>query len=636
VQCIEAKLQRQNDLQTTVDLLNEFAYEIRHADASLSMQKSKQAMELAEGAGYQKGLAAALLNQGFGQMVQASYTAAFQTLHKAASLFTALEEPSGHAHTLYNIGVVYNRIGEYNQALDFFEQSLSLRQALHDQHGQAACHMQLAYIHERFGNDTTSIEYYERCLAIHKDAGEEAGIGAALLGIGIVKQKMACYEEAEAYLLKSFDIRKRIGETHGWLVSMNYIGEFYLAQNKLDEAGKWLSEAIWSAERQKPPFPANLCRLYTSHAKVKMRQEEYNEAEQHLQQALQIATEDNLKYLVYDIHLAFSEVYQRQGDYQRALASYQYYHNTKEEVINLSASAKLKNLELAHQIEAERKEAEIYRLRHIELKKAYEQLERTKEQLVQAEKMAYLGHLTAGIAHEIQNPLNFVNNFSEANTEIAQELLEEISLGHLAEAKQLVEDIQQNQKKIILHGKRASSVVKSMLQHSRVRTGKQVQVNLNALADEYLQLSLQGYRIKVKEFATTVEIDFDKNIPEVTLVPQDIGRVLLNLYDNAFYAVNKKKEQLNGSFVPMVEVTTKCEGDYIVIIIKDNGVGMPAEIADKIFQPFFTTKPTGEGTGLGLSLSYDIIINGYGGTMSVQSKEGKGSTFVVQLPINLQ
>ena len=268
-----------------------------------------------------------------------------------------------------------------------------------------------------------------------------------------------------------------------------------------------------------------------------------------------------------------------------------------------------------------------------EIEKAYTKLKATQSQLIQSEKMASLGELTAGIAHEIQNPLNFVNNFSEVNTELIAELKEEIEKGDKKESLAIADDIAKNEEKIMHHGKRADSIVKSMLQHSRSSGNEKVPSDINALADEYLRLSYHGLRAKDKSFNAEYKTDFDENLPKINIIPQDIGRVLLNLINNAFHAVDEKAKKDHKDYKPAVFVSSKKLKDHVEIRIQDNGDGIPNNIKDKIFQPFFTTKPTGQGTGLGLSLSYDIITNGHGGKLKMETKASEGSTFIIQLPI---
>jgi len=260
--------------------------------------------------------------------------------------------------------------------------------------------------------------------------------------------------------------------------------------------------------------------------------------------------------------------------------------------------------------------------------------------------MASLGELTAGIAHEIQNPLNFVNNFSEINKELIEELKaknEELKIEN-ADVKDLLNDIEDNSEKINHHGKRADAIVKSMLQHSRTSSGKKEPTDINALADEYLRLSYHGMRAKDKSFNCEMKTDFDETLQKINVVPQDIGRVLLNLFNNAFYACAERKnlerknlegfQNLQGlnPYLPTVTVITRRENHQVTITVRDNGNGIPDKIKDKIFQPFFTTKPTGQGTGLGLSLSYDIITKEHNGTIKVESEEGEGTEFTVSLP----
>lgn len=259
------------------------------------------------------------------------------------------------------------------------------------------------------------------------------------------------------------------------------------------------------------------------------------------------------------------------------------------------------------------------------------ELQATQKQLIQSEKMASLGELTAGIAHEIQNPLNFVNNFSEVSTELIKEMVEEVDKGNTDEVKMIADDLIGNLEKINHHGKRAADIVKGMLQHSRSGSSAKEPTDINALADEYLRLAYHGLRAKDKTFNAAMKTDYDPTIGNINIIPQDIGRVILNLITNAFYVVNEKAKQNIVGFEPKVEITTKKDGNKVLIAVKDNGNGISQKVLDKIFQPFFTTKPTGQGTGLGLSLSYDIV-KAHGGELNVETKENEGTTFIILLP----
>ncbi|MBL7743064.1 MAG: two-component sensor histidine kinase [Chitinophagaceae bacterium] len=266
------------------------------------------------------------------------------------------------------------------------------------------------------------------------------------------------------------------------------------------------------------------------------------------------------------------------------------------------------------------------------LEKTLTELKSTQSQLIQSEKMASLGELTAGIAHEIQNPLNFVNNFSEVNSELIDEANAEMNKGNIPEARNILNDIKENEQKINHHGKRADAIVKGMLQHSRSSTGQKELININELADEYLRLAYHGLRARNKSFQASFTTDFDPSTGKINIIPQDIGRVLLNLFTNAFYSVMEKSKHRPEDYQPTVSVSTKKLNNTILVKVRDNGMGIPNEIIHKVFQPFFTTKPAGQGTGLGLSLSYDIITKGHGGELKAETKEGEFAEFTIILP----
>ncbi|MGE5394148.1 MAG: sensor histidine kinase [Candidatus Saccharibacteria bacterium] len=300
----------------------------------------------------------------------------------------------------------------------------------------------------------------------------------------------------------------------------------------------------------------------------------------------------------------------------------------KEDEINMAIARRKVELE---ELVAERT-AELTKQKE-ELEHTLNELRTTQAQLIQSEKMASLGELTAGIAHEIQNPLNFVNNFSEVNAELIAELEEERKKENrdFDNEQAILHDLKENEQKIIHHGKRAEAIVKGMLLHSRSSTGKKEPTDINALADEYLRLSYHGLRAKDKSFNATMETHFTPNLEKVNVIPQDMGRVILNLINNAFFAVTEKKKQSGEDYKPTVWVSTKKINGMIEISVKDNGIGIPQKVLDKIFQPFFTTKPSGQGTGLGLSMSYDII-KAHGGELTVKTREGEYTEFIIELP----
>jgi signal transduction histidine kinase len=318
------------------------------------------------------------------------------------------------------------------------------------------------------------------------------------------------------------------------------------------------------------------------------------------------------------------------GEYARASIALQ---NKVEEVSVLSQKAIAQEQEkqqiLASQnLMLEEKVSQ----RTSQLNESLNNLKAAQKQLIQSEKMASLGELTAGIAHEIQNPLNFVNNFSEVNGELIDEAKQAIEVGNSEDAKNALENLRANQEIINQHGKRADGIVKSMLAHSHSAVGTQEPTDINNLVNEYLRLSYHGFRTKDKSFSARLDTDLDADIGKVNVVPQEIGRVLLNIFNNGLYAVAEKTKHEGNGYQPAILVSSLRKNGEVKISIKDNGTGIPEKIADKIFQPFFTTKPTGQGTGLGLSLSYDIV-KAHGGEIKVQSEIGKGSEFTICLPL---
>jgi signal transduction histidine kinase len=293
-----------------------------------------------------------------------------------------------------------------------------------------------------------------------------------------------------------------------------------------------------------------------------------------------------------------------------------------------TASTRERNIQLEKEV-AKRTE-ELSRQKK-ELEQTLGSLKSTQAQLIHAEKMASLGELTAGIAHEIQNPLNFVNNFAELNTELNAEGRDALKSGNWEGAEEILMNILDNEQKILHHGKRADAIVKGMLQHSQKGSGTKEPANINNLVTEYLHLAYHGLKAKDKSFNAHLKTDLDPGIGSIDIIQQDIGRVLLNLFNNAFYAVSEKSKTAGPDYQPTVKVSTRKSSTGIEISVTDNGNGIPQSIKDKIFQPFFTTKPTGEGTGLGLSLSYDIV-KAHGGNITVDSLHGQSTTFTIILP----
>ena len=484
-------------------------------------------------------------------------------------------------------------------------------------------------LYREINDHKNAIVYFEKIRDIFDSLNYTEGYMTALLEIGKVYNKIGNFKKALEYHKHTYRIMDSIDSWKRTIPYMNYFLSLdYYGLKQYDEAKKLNEKAIIDFKRF----------------------------------WFEIGELSNMELLATQIDSA-------RGDGLGAFAHYKEYMSLKEKIrgdeIRKEAQKDKFKMEMEKQrAEQEKKDAIAKRTRNMQfiaigaisllgifllygyiqknkdnkrIEKAYTDLKSTQQQLVQSEKMASLGELTAGIAHEIQNPLNFVNNFSEVSNELIDEMKQELATGNQQLATEIADDIKKNLEKINHHGKRADAIVKGMLQHSRSSSGKKEPTDINELCDEYLNLSYHGLRAKDKSFNSSmipiaIGTDFEANIGNINIIPQDIGRVLLNLYNNAFYAVSEKKKQQQENYIPTVSVSTKKVGDKITISVIDNGNGISQKIVDKIFQPFFTTKPTGQGTGLGLSLSYDIV-KAHGGELKVETKEGAGSAFTINLPV---
>ncbi len=445
------------------------------------------------------------------------------------------------------------------------------------------------------GKMDSALFYYQHALTIVTEQKILKDMSDCLFGIATVFKQTGRYDSALVYAKKSWVIASQTGLSNEKIDALNLLTSTYALQRNTDSAYAYQSLAL------------NLKEVINGADKIRQVQMlSFNEEIRNQQKA-----EEQRKrtYYILIISLLVAVGF-------LLIISTIIYRNNKHRRKAYSL-LKSQKLEIDHQKQ--------------KLEATLAELKSTQAVLIHTEKMASLGELTAGIAHEIQNPLNFVNNFSEVNKELIGEMKEEIEKGNLEEVKTIANDIEANEEKINHHGKRADAIVKGMLQHSQASAGKKEPTDINKLADEYLRLAYHGLRAKDNSFNVTLNTDFDESIGNINIIPQDIGRVLLNLYNNALYAVNEKNQKNIEGFEPTVSVSTKKLRDKVEIKVADNGNGIPQKIVDKIFQPFFTTKPTGQGTGLGLSLTYDIV-KAHGGEIKVETKDGEGTTFIIQLP----
>jgi len=577
-----------------------------------------------------------------------------------------------------NIGIVYMGQGNYSPALRMFYGALKVAEANHDQFVTGSILNNIAIIHF-FQNKMPEAESdYRRMLAIAKKMSDTVGIIIAYNNIGEIQLQVHKPHEALANLNIARKLADIIKDPYMLTENSRTLGDVYFQLDSLTLASAQFNRSLALARQQGNSITTG--EALVGLAKVQNKQGLYKDALASGLEALQLAGKIGQVTQLRDGNEVVSAIYANMGDGVKALDHYKKYKTYSDSIRNLesermalafNADYNFSKKELEFQRKTLQQQWLIFSslailvalgvivwiinrnrkklhqankiLKHknevIEQEKATTEqtlykLRDTQAQLIQSEKMASLGEVTAGIAHEIQNPLNFVNNFSGVSIDLLKELVEDVNAGDLEDVLAIADDLTQNLGKINEHGKRADRIVKSMLEHTRLSTGKKAPIDLAKLVDEYFRLSYHGLQAKDKSFNAELITRFDDNLPVLNLIPQDIGRVLLNLFNNAFYAIQQKKITAGPGYQPAVEVSLKKKDSQIELIIKDNGTGIPDDIKDKIMQPFFTTKPSGEGVGLGLSLSYDIIVKAHGGQITVNSLLGTGTELIVTLPVN--
>jgi len=606
---------------------------------------------------------------------------------KYADELIALSQQAGNNKYLragyFLKGTKKRLLGNLEEALGAFFKSAAIAKKIRDVIGEGDSYGAIADVYSNADNHTNAKYYYYKAVNTLRPSGNSTSLASALLNAGDEFRKTNHYDSALLFFNEAKLIFDKADYLTGRAYSLGNIGMVYAKIGKNDLAVKNLTEALRMLEETEDCYP--MCDYLNSLTDVYLNKGDDRTAMNYALKSLRLAQQYELREQIADASLKLSELYEKAGNPGQSLKYYKTHIASKDSIHNIETERKMAGLRYTNdmsqkQIEVDllneqkrnqknltislyiilalatiilgillrnnRSKQKAYRILNLQKQETDEQktkaedalteLQVTQKQLIQSAKMASLGELTAGIAHEIQNPLNFVNNFSDVSVELLGELkegtLKKLSASDRSEADEIIKDLTDNLQKINDHGKRADAIVKGMLLHSRGSTGKKASTSMNALAEECLRLSYHGLRAKDKDFNANFTTKFDESIVRMELVPQDIARVLLNLYNNAFYAVNKKKSQLDGTFEPLVSVTTKRVGNTATLSVKDNGMGIPQNILDKIFQPFFTTKSTGQGTGLGLSLSYDII-KAHGGELTVETKEGEFAEFIIHLPI---
>ena len=682
---MKVKANEKSNIQE-IDELNRSAWFIRVTDSKKAFELGKKAVAFSRKINYKKGLAEALRIEGFGYIRLADYEKAHTCLQEAAVIFQTTNDTRGLAVTseylgiiqrnsgngaaaldyifkglelsrkakfeesettcLYQIGVTYRQLANYEIALDYLYQSLSLAKSVGFTVMEAYNLHIIGSIYFETEDYNQALHYFRQGLMIRQAAGDKWGEAGSLDQIGFTHMKLQNYQQAIDYCVESLAITKITCDKKGQSNALLHLAEAYEKIGDIGKASEFSQQSLLI--RQTAGDKRGEAELYLFLADL-LNETGLN-LSQKLHAALQIAEEIKATDLCSKVRLRLYQCYKKAGHFEQAIHQLELHIELEKELHKNTINQKILNLEISHKAEESRKEAERMKQSNDGLTRLNEEivsqkailentlveLKATQSQLIQSEKMASLGELTAGIAHEIQNPLNFVNNFSEVSNELIDEMKDELAKGNYDDAKEIADYVKQNLEKITHHGKRAGDIVKGMLQHSRTGSATKEPTDINKLADEYLRLAYHGLRAKDKSFNATMKTDFDETIGNINIIPQDIGRVILNVITNAFYAGNEKKKQ-QPDFEPLVTITTKRLGTpsgdrgKVEIKVTDNGAGIPQKILDKIFQPFFTTKPTGQGTGLGLSMSYDIV-KAHGGEIKAETKDGEETEFFITLP----
>jgi signal transduction histidine kinase/Tfp pilus assembly protein PilF len=567
--------------------------------------------------------ATAWTDYGQGYRLMGNYTKALECHYKAIAIATKFGNNAQIAHSYNQLGNIYKDREENDKAIEIYRIALFYSETARAKIVKYAPPLNLGTVYLNEGKLDSSIYYSNRALEVLYLTNENQNrfIPTMLGNLGGAYSRMNKKKEAEKYFQRALSIVTKSDYTYTRIKQGVFftVSEHFRRNQQMDSCLYYAKMSIAAVENTHYSYlmtkPAKmLSEIYdgknadstVKYLKIYLKTNEVINSTRVTQQLQVMAFEEEQRKL---------ELEQARKEAQVRLKIYFLIAGLL--LVSLFGLLMFRNNKQKQKINAK-------------LENTLTNLQATQKQLVQSEKMASLGELTAGIAHEIQNPLNFVNNFADLNMELIDELQQELKTGNTEEAIAISNDIKDNEQKINHHGKRADAIVKGMLQHSNSGSGKKEPTDINALADEYLRLSYHGLRAKDNSFNATTKTDLDESIGNINIIPQDIGRVLLNLINNAFYVVNEKSKQHIEGYEPTVSLSTRMLRDKVEIKVADNGNGISQKILDKIFQPFFTTKPTGQGTGLGLSLSYDIV-KAHGGELKVETKEGEGTTFTIEL-----
>jgi len=670
-----------------VHRLNALALVLRNNAPEESGALFRTALALAQRLGYPAGMAEAQLGLGFYHRHRGEYGLAQAYSEQANKTFAQTGNHRGQIRSLYNLTCIFLDQGQLAKSLQTNLAGLALADAGHDRKWQAFLNTQLGITSTHLGEYARARQYLREGLRWAVASGDQFSVGHAYSGIGDLYRAQGQWAEAQRNYEQDAANYQRMRDEGGILYEDINIGDMLERQGKVPQALAYGRRSLARASRLQRLGEVTRAQLLL--ARTYLHADRPDSAFWYGQRCLFAAQRSGAKSISRDASQVLALASARRGRFVDAYRYEQLFGSFRDSLNTSDQQRKVAVVEF--RTELTKKQAQIglltrndqlmraqnrqqrwfllvallglcavaglswslwrnigrKRRAYALLRQQQDELRQAQEQLVQAEKMAFLGELTAGIAHELQNPLNFVKNFAEVSTELVDEISDEQgdptgqnSARNTALKAEILAGLKQNLQKISQHGQRASSIIRGMLEHSRTGAGQREVTDLNALVDESLRLAYQGLRTKEKGFTAHLVTDFDPELPRVAVVPQDLGRVLINLFTNAFHAVQQRQRQLPADHLgpgliyrPEVAVTTQSVTGGIEIRIRDNGTGIPEAVRAKIFQPFFTTKSVGEGTGLGLSLSHDIVTTGHGGTLRVETQEGQGAEFIIALPV---
>jgi signal transduction histidine kinase/tetratricopeptide (TPR) repeat protein len=659
---------------------NELGYYLAETNPDSAILFLDKQLVLCRNASFRKGEAEVLKIYGNAFQAKGDFKGSLGYYNRALSIAKNAKAGKMIPGILNNIGLVYFNLGNYSQALSTYFEAVKGAEKENNNFVKAAVLNNIAYVYLELENMDEAEKNYLKVLEIDSASGDLRRMVQSLNNIGDVRLIQKRPAEALVTMQRAYGMAIGIASPDLIEMSSRTLAAIYVSLDSTDKAERLFRESISLSKQNNYGVP--LVKSMIGLSKIMYQKGTLKEALGFAMKAKELSEEMGQTILMRNANDVLSKIYEAEGNTAASLESYKLFKQYNDSINDLRSRRVAATLEAEYEFSKKALQFEKESLRQQwiiisalagllsivvilviiarnrnKLNQAYHklqennivienknrrleetlyQLTEAQAQLIQSEKMASLGELTAGIAHEIQNPLNFVNNFAEVSNELIEEMKVEFKKGELDEGFAIADDIKQNLEKINHHGKRADAIVKGMLQHSRTSSGQKEPTDLNALCDEYLRLSWHGLKAKDPSFNASFHFEPDESLPKLNVVPQDIGRVLLNLINNAFQAcAERSRIAVNGyREKPMVKVSTHKRNNFIEIMVADNGPGIPEAIRDKIFQPFFTTKPTGEGTGLGLSLSYDIISKGHNGSLEMQTSEGVGSIFRILLPFS--